>query len=424
MTQISKMSSSSKHSSVIILGAGVIGLCTALECARRGMRVTIVDRAPAERDGCSFGNAGMVVPSHFLPLAAPGMIALGLKWMWNPASPFYLKPRLSPSLFSWGYHFWRAATADRVAAAAPVLRDLGLLSRECFENMGLEFGLVKKGLLLLCKKQETLDEEAHTAEMARSLGIPAEVLDAGATAALDPGVTMDVTGSVFYPKDCHLPPARLVAALEAELVRLGVTFLWETEVRGFACESDRLMAVQTSRGEVEADEFVLAGGIWSTALAKSLDLRLPMQAGKGYSLTMQDPWQLPALCSICTEARVAVTPMDGRLRFGGTMEITGLDQSIARRRVEGIMRAVPQYFPAFTERDFDEIEPWAGLRPLSPDGLPYLGRTARWKNLIVATGHAMMGLSLAPATGKIVADLLEEKEPGVDLRLLDPDRFG
>jgi D-amino-acid dehydrogenase len=416
--------SSAASSSVLILGAGLIGLCSALECARRGMRVTIVDRAPARRDGCSFGNAGMVVPSHFVPLAAPGMIASGLKWMWNPASPFYLKPRLSPSLFSWGYHFWRAATADRVAAAAPILRDLGLLSRERFETMGLEFGLVKKGLLLLCKKQETLDEEAHTAEMARPLGIPAEVLNAAGTAALDPGVTMDIIGSVYYPKDCHLAPARFIAVLEAELIRLGVTFLWETEVRGFACESDRLMAVQTTRGEIEADEFVLAGGIWSTALAKSLDLRLPMQAGKGYSLTMEDPRQLPSLCSICTEARVAVTPMDGRLRFGGTMEITGLDDAIARRRVEGIARAVPQYFPAFSERDFDEIAPWAGLRPLSPDGLPYLGRTARWKNLVVATGHAMMGLSLAPATGKIVADLLEKKEQDIDLRLLEPDRFG
>ena len=409
---------------VLILGSGVIGLCSALECARRGMRVTLIDRAPADRDGCSFGNAGMVVPSHFIPLAAPGMIALGLKWMWNPASPFYLKPRLSPSLFSWGYHFWRAATAERVSAAAPVLRDLGLLSRECFETMDLEFGLVKKGLLLLCKKQETLEEEAHTAEMARSLGIPAEVLDAQATAALDPGVTMDVTGSVYYPGDCHLPPGRFIAAMEAELIRLGATFLWETEIRDFACDSGRLMAVQTSRGEIEADEFVLAGGIWSTALAKALRLRLPMQAGKGYSLTMRDPRQLPELCSICSEARVAVTPMDGRLRFGGTMEITGLDETIVRQRVRGIARAVPQYFPAFAECDFAEIEPWAGLRPLSPDGLPYLGRTARWKNLVVATGHAMMGLSLAPATGKIVADLLEKKEQPIDLRLLDPDRFG
>jgi D-amino-acid dehydrogenase len=409
---------------VIILGAGVVGLCTALECARRGYSVTVIDREPVGRNGCSFGNAGMVVPSHFIPLAAPGVMAQGIRWMFDPSSPFYLKPRPSPELLAWGYRFWKAAKPGRVAAAAPVLRDLGLLSRECFESIGLDFGLVQKGLLMLCKKQETLDEEAHTAEMARSLGLPAEVLDAGATAALDPGLTMDVIGSVFFPRDCHLPPARFIAALEAELVRLGVTFMWESDVRAFAGEGGKIAAVETGRGEVEADEFVLCAGVWSAGLAKSLGFRLPMQAGKGYSLTMEKPWQLPELCSICTEARLAVTPIDGQLRFGGTMEITGIDESIAKQRVRGIVRAVPQYFPAFDERDFDEITPWTGLRPLSPDGMPYLGRTRRWKNLVVATGHAMMGLSLAPATGRIVADLLEEKEPGVDLRLLDLERFG
>ncbi len=410
--------------SVAILGAGVIGLNTALSCARRGMQVTIIDRHSRSRDGCSFGNAGMIVPSHFIPLAAPGMVRLGLKWMWNPESPFYIKPRLDRDLIDWGLRFWKASTAARVAAAAPILRDLSLLSRECFETMDLDFGLVKKGLLMLCKKQETLDEEAHTAAMARSLGIPADVLDAKATAALDPEVTMDVCGSVYFPKDCHLSPGRFIVAMEDELKRLGAAFLWETEIRGFVSESGRLIAVKTSKGEVEADEFVLCGGVWSAELAKALQLRLPMQAGKGYSLTVSKPAQLPELCSICTEARLAVTPMEGALRFGGTMEIAGIDESIALRRVRGIIRAVPEYFPAFEEKDFINIEPWVGLRPVSPDGMPYLGRSQRWKNLIVATGHAMMGLSLAPATGRIVSSLLEGETSPVNLDLLSPDRFG
>ncbi|HQW28541.1 MAG TPA: FAD-dependent oxidoreductase, partial [Verrucomicrobiales bacterium] len=276
----------------------------------------------------------------------------------------------------------------------------------------------------LCKKQETLDEEAHTAAMARSLGIPADVLDAKATAALDPEVTMDVCGSVYFPRDCHLSPGRFIVAMEDELKRLGAAFLWETEIRGFVSESGRLIAVKTSKGEVEADEFVLCGGVWSVELAKALQLRLPMQAGKGYSLTVSKPAQLPELCSICTEARLAVTPMEGALRFGGTMEIAGIDESIARRRVRGIIRAVPQYFPAFEEKDFINIEPWVGLRPVSPDGMPYLGRSQRWENLIVATGHAMMGLSLAPATGRIVSSLLEGETSPVNLDLLSPDRFG
>ncbi|MEQ1748932.1 MAG: FAD-dependent oxidoreductase [Prosthecobacter sp.] len=411
----------SKH--VTILGAGVIGLSTALYCARRGMSVTVIERKAQQRDGCSFGNAGMIVPSHFIPLAAPGMVKLGLKWMWNPESPFYIKPRLNLDLITWGLRFWQASTKQRVDAAAPVLRDLSLLSRQCFEEIGLDFGLVKKGLLMLCKKQQTLDEEAHMAAQARGLGIPAEVLDAKATAALDPAVTMDVAGSVFFPKDCHLSPGRFITAMEEELKRCGAEILWETEVKGFHTEAGMLKSMQTSRGEITSDEFVLSGGIWSDETARALDLNLPMQAGKGYSLTVKNPRQLPELCSICTEARLAVTPMDGALRFGGTMEMAGIDESINPRRVHGIIRAVPDYFPAFQESDFADIQPWSGLRPCSPDGMPYIGRTQRWKNLTIATGHAMMGLSLAPATGRIVADLLAGEKSPVALELLSPDRF-
>ncbi len=410
-----------KH--ITILGAGVIGLSTALYCARRGMKVTVIDQKPRQRDGCSFGNAGMIVPSHFIPLAAPGMVKLGLKWMWNPESPFYIKPRLNLDLMTWGLEFWKAATKDRVNAAAPVLRDLSLLSRQCYDEIGLDFGLVKKGLLMLCKKQQALDEEAHMAETANALGIPAQVLDAKATAALDPAVTMDVCGSVFFPKDCHLAPGRFITAVEAELLKLGVEMLWETEVRGFKVEGGDLKAVSTSKGQVESQEVVLCSGVWSAEMAKELDLKLPMQAGKGYTLTLTNPKQLPELCSICTEARLAVTPMDGALRVGGTMEMAGTDESITPRRVRGITRAFPDYFPAFNECDFADVKPWSGLRPVSPDGMPYIGRTQRWKNLTVATGHAMMGLSLAPATGRIIADVLSGENSPVALELMSPDRF-
>lgn len=412
----------SKH--VTILGAGVIGLCTALYCARRGLKVTVIERKPRQRDGCSFGNAGMVVPSHFIPLAAPGMVKLGLKWMWNPESPFYIKPRFDLDLLNWGMKFWMAATKERVDLAAPILRDLSLLSRQCFEEIGLDFGLVKRGLLMLCKHQRTLDEEAHMAERSRALGIAAEVLDASATAALDPGVTMDVAGSVFYPKDCHLTPGRFIAALEHELSNRGVEVLWETAVEGLETEGGSLRAISTSKGTMEAGEVVLCSGVWSAEMAKKLGLSIPMQAGKGYSLTLANPRQLPELCSICTEARLAVTPMDGALRVGGTMELAGTDESITLRRVRGIVTAFARYFPAFEEGDFTDVNPWSGLRPVSPDGMPYIGRTRRWKNLTVATGHAMMGLSLAPATGNIVAGLLTGEASPVPLDLVSPDRFG
>jgi D-amino-acid dehydrogenase len=382
----------------------------------------------------------MIVPSHFTPLAAPGMVALGLKWMWNPESPFYIKPRLDLELLGWGFKFWRAATRRRAACAEPLLRDLNFASRAAYEELaeavkGIgDFGLVKRGLLMLCRTSHTLDEEAKFAARANELGVPAEVLDAKQAAALDPDVTMDVAGAVYFSKDAHLSPGRFMAALQAECERMGVKFLWNTEVVGTrvtaGCVEALVMtpAVQVGRPrsvaaeDVAADEFVLAGGSWSPLFARELGLRLPMQAGKGYSLTLARPRELPRLCSICTEARLAVTPMGDTLRVGGTMEIAGLNEDINPARVRGITKAFPKYFPKFSEADFAGVQPWRGLRPCSPDGLPYLGRTAKFPNVILATGHAMMGLSLGPVTGRLVAEIVSDEQPSFDLALLSPDR--
>lgn len=412
---------------IIVIGGGVIGCCTACYAVRKGHQVTVIDRHPEEYAGCSFGNAGMIVPSHFVPLAAPGMVALGLKWMWNPESPFYIKPRFDWDLLSWGWKFYRAANAARVATSAPLLRDLHLASRAAFEELAAlpdnDFGLVKKGLLMLCKSDHALAEEAKTAELARQFGLPAEVLDARQTAALEPNVRMNIAGSVYFPKDCHLSPARFMSALRQHLKAAGVQFMWNTGVTGFALDGNRIRAVKTPRGEITADEFALCGGSWSPVVARSLRLNLPMQAGKGYSLTLTKPRQLPAICSIFAEARVAVTPMGETLRFGGTMEIAGLNEEINAVRVQGIVKSVPQYYPEFTVNDFAGIQPWCGLRPCSPDGLPYLGRTQKYANLVIATGHSMMGLSLAPITGKLVAALFSGEKPEIDLQRLSPDRY-
>ena len=410
-----------KH--VLIIGGGVIGLSTAYYAAKRGLSVRVVDRGGG---GCSFGNAGMIVPSHFTPLAAPGMVAMGLKWMWNPESPFYIKPRLNWELAAWAWKFMRASTKEHVARCAPVIRDLSFASRALFEELAhtLDFGLVKRGLLMLCKTQHALDEEARTAPTANALGVPAEVLDAKATAALDPAVTMDIAGSVYFPKDCHLSPERFMAALRGELEKMGVTFHNDTTVKGWRTEGRRVLAVETSRGEMEADEFALCGGAWTPGILRGLRSQLPMQAGKGYSLTLAKPRELPQLCAIFTEARVAVTPMNGALRFGGTMQIAGLDETINARRVAGIVKAVSRYYPQFSPDDFADVKPWAGLRPCSPDGMPFIGRIRAYDNLSTATGHAMMGLSLAPITGKLMADVFTHELPAINLALLDPERYG
>jgi D-amino-acid dehydrogenase len=412
---------------IVVIGGGVVGLSTAYYCARQGDHVIVLDRGTPTDEGCSFGNAGMIVPSHFVPLAAPGMVALGLKWMWNPASPFYLKPRLDRDLLSWGWKFYRAANPGHVTRAAPLLRDLSLLSRACFKELahltGNEFGLVEKGLLMLCKSEHTLAEEAKTAARARQLGLPAEVLDAKQTAALEPGVRMNIAGSVYFPKDCHLSPAHFMATLRRLAQKADVESRWQSEVTGWHAHGQQIEAVRTPQGEFTGDEFVLCGGAWSPLLARELGLKLPLQAGKGYSLTVPKPRRLPQICSILCEARVAVTPMNGSLRFGGTMELAGLDETINPVRVQGIVNAVPRYYPEFDANDFRNLPAWCGLRPCSPDGLPYLGRTRRYANLTIATGHAMMGLSLGPITGRLVAGIVQGEQLPVDIDLLDPNRY-
>jgi D-amino-acid dehydrogenase len=249
------------------------------------------------------------------------------------------------------------------------------------------------------------------------------VLDARQAAALDPHVIMDIAGAIYYPQDCHLQPDRYVALLERRIAAAGGELIFDADAIGWRRKGGRLQAVRTSVGDIEADEFVLAAGAWSPALTGELALRLPMQAGKGYSVTLPQPVDLPRICSILTEARVAVTPMGGALRVGGTMEIVGMNERISQRRIEGILSALPRYYPRFRREHFDGIEPWCGLRPCSPDGLPYLGRTLAAENLVVATGHAMMGLSLAPVTGELAAQIADDETPRFDLRLLAPDRF-
>lgn len=412
--------------SILIIGAGVIGLCTAYYAARRGHVVRVVERGNAEHDGCSFGNAGFIVPSHFVPLAAPGMVKLGLKWMWNPKSPFYVKPRLSWDLIRWGLKFNRAATAAHVDKSAPLLRDLNFASRACYEQLADELGddflLTKRGLLMLCKTQQTLDEESHAAQKANQLGIPAEALDAAAAAKLEPNITMDIAGAVYFPKDCHLSPAKFMQSLLRQLQKMGVGFRWETQLTGWRARDGKIEAAKTSNGELLADQYVLAAGAWSSQTLVDLNLRLPMQAGKGYNVTMKNPRQMPAIAAIFTEARVAITPLGESLRFGGTMEIAGLNETISPQRVQGIIEAVPRYYPAFKTEDFAGIQPWVGLRPCSPDGLPYVGRFANYVNLTAATGHAMMGMSLGPITGKLVSEILSGEKPSIETGMLRPER--
>jgi D-amino-acid dehydrogenase len=414
-------------SRIVVIGGGVVGLSVAHECATKGHRVVVLERRAPEREGCSLANAGMLVPSHFVPLASPGVIAKGLRWMWDDESPFHVKPRASAELLDWAWKLSRAATPERVRRAAPVLRDLHLASRAIFEDWSARwdnaFALERKGLFMLCRTDEGLQHETRAAELAKSLDMPAEVLTPADVATREPDMRMAITGAVYYALDAHLTPQRLMEALRSETQRLGVELRHDTEVRGWRATSARIEAVETGAGQIGGDEFVLCGGIWSTGLARQLDLRLPMQAGKGYSLTLEAPPALPRAGAILTEARVAVTPMGRTLRVGGTMEIAGIDETINPARIRGIVKSACEYYPDFNPSHFASATVRTGLRPCSPDGMPYIGRFARFSNLSAATGHAMMGVSLAPITGRLIAELLSGEPTSCRIEPLSPDRY-
>ena len=413
---------------VVVIGGGAVGLASADELLARGHRVTIVERGGPDHDCCSLGNAGYISPSHFLPLAAPGLLGQALRWMGNPESPFYVPPRPDPALAGWMWRFWLASSPARAHAAGPLMRDLNLASRTLFESLAAEtgdaFSLVRRGCLTLFQTQRGLDREAEHAERSRALGMDAQVLDAKAVAALEPGVSLDVAGGVFYPLDAHVTPDRFHAALTRRVAEKGGVFLWNAESRGFTHDSRRIRAVATTQGDIQGDEFLVAAGAYSSALVAPLGIGLPLQPGKGYSLTMPKPPEMPTRPLLLQEVRVAITPMNGSLRFGGTLELGAWGPEINPPRIRGIVRSALKHLTAFREDHFQGLTAWSGLRPCSPDGLPYVGRFRRFENLSVAAGHAMMGLSMSLITGRVVAQILSDGQPAYDLTLLDPDRFG
>ncbi|MGD7653450.1 MAG: NAD(P)/FAD-dependent oxidoreductase [Verrucomicrobiales bacterium] len=407
----------------LVIGGGFAGLCSAYYLAKAGRRVVVVDRDPSMRESCSNRNAGMIVPSHFIPLAAPGVVAQGMKWMLNKSSPFSFRPQLDVALWKWCWQFWRHANKRNVENSRGLLRDLSLESRSLFEELSdeLGFALAKRGLLMLCQSEEGLHEESEVAAMAGELGIQAEVCGPERLRELDPGVEMNALGGVWFSQDCHLDTEGFLAALRAGVAKLGGEFR-EGEITDFRVQGDRVThAVDAAGEELPVAGVTVAGGAWSPEIARKLGLVLPMQGGKGYSFTLPNPAQQPALCSLLKEGRVAVTPMGDSLRVAGTMEIGGNDLSVNRARLQGVIDTFCRFFPAFEPSAFEGLDVWSGLRPCSPDGMPFVGRAAGFTNATVATGHSMLGLSLGPVTGRMIADLVAGGE--VDKRL-DPARFG
>ncbi len=411
---------------IAIVGGGIIGLSIAYYLNKAGHKVTIFDQGNL-KDNCSSGNAGMIVPSHIIPLAAPGMIAKGIRWMFNSKSPFYVRPRLSGDLIRWGLKFYAHANHQHVEKSAPVLKEISAMSKSLYRDLAKEpdfsFGYEERGLLMLYQTTETEKEEVQAANLANRNGVEARVLSLSEVQLLEPEVHVKARGGIYFPGDAHLIPQLLVSNLIQHLQKRGVTIFSEMRVDDFAVSGERVVNLQVQQERPAFDEFIIATGAWSGIFCSKLKLDVPMQSGKGYSFTLQDVKKNVRIPSLLLEGRVAVTPMGTSLRFGGTMEIGDTDRSVNMNRVKGIVETIPKYYPEMSVNVPIPNQVWNGLRPCSPDGLPYIGRSRQYKNLIIATGHSMMGLSLGLATGKLVTELVNETRTSMDLSPFNPERF-
>jgi len=410
---------------VLIIGGGIVGLSSAYYLHKQGFEVTVLDKGDWI-DNCSFGNAGMIVPSHFVPLAAPGMIKQGIRWMFNSKSPFYVRPALNSNLVKWGLSFMQHATTKHVSNAAVPLRDLSLLSKKLYEDLakqpGFDFELTKKGILAFYKTEKAAEEEAHLAEKAISLGLDMAVLNAQECKDLQPDLALDVLGAVHYRCDAHLYPTKLMNGLINYLQNNGVKLIGKKEVDSIESRGNKIVKVHTGEMTWEADHFVLATGSWSPAVAKMAAVNVSLMPGKGYSFMEAEPQNRLTIPALLCEARVAITPMNGSIRYGGTMELDQINTKVNMQRVKGIVEAIPQYFPDLKPALPVEKNVWYGFRPASPDGLPYIGRSDKKQNLIIATGHGMMGLSLGPATGLLVSQLIAEEQTTLSMDAFAVDR--
>jgi D-amino-acid dehydrogenase len=413
---------------VVIIGGGIIGLSSAYYLQQSGHDVTVIDKTDMQGN-CSYGNAGYVCPSHFVPLATPGIVKQGLKWMLNAKSPFYVQPRLSLSLVDWGMKFMRSATPEKVENAAVPLRDIAILSQKMYEDWiklpQFAFAYEHKGLLEIFQTQAGAEHSRHMVEKAHQLGLlDTALLDYNALQALEPQTKINAIGAVWFKCDAHLYPNKLMQQLIADLTQKGVRMVYGEEVKDFENNKGQITKVITKNTVHDADSVVIASGSWSREVAAKMNVKIPLVAGRGYSVTLEDsPYKInyPA---VLVEGRVALTPMDGnKIRFGGTMEITSTQTPPRMSRVQGVLQAVERFYPEFKVPLPTMDKVWYGYRPCSADGLPYIGRAQQWKNVIMATGHAMLGLSLGAGTGKLVSEILNEEKYSMNIAPFNPNRF-
>jgi D-amino-acid dehydrogenase len=407
---------------IAIIGGGVIGVASAVELARRGAQVTVLERDRIGH-GCSYGNAGWLTPSQAVPLANPSMLLKSFKWMFDPDSPLYIQPRLDPALIRWLIGFLLASRTSKFERGTAALVELCRMSVDLWEELATRspetFGFERHGLLAVYENAASLEAARPGVDLVCRSGVRAERWTADEIREREPAVTGRQAGGYFYPDDAHCEPYRAVKALEAEARALGVRFLEGTEVYRISNGAGP-RRLTTTHGEISAGQLVIATGPWSEALGKMLGLRLPVIGAKGYSIVLPPGDPQPSRSIYLVERKIAVNPHRDALRIAGTLELVRDDFSINARRVDVILRGAKGML------NIEETAPreiWRGLRPCTPDGMPLIGRARGRGDVWLATGHQMAGLKTAPGTGLLLAQLMTGETPRFDPEPFRADRY-
>jgi D-amino-acid dehydrogenase len=412
----------------VVIGAGAVGIASAYYLQRAGFAVTVVDQGDVGR-GCSYGNSCLIVPSHSEPLPGPGVVGQALRFLLSSTSPFYVRPRLDPGLltFFWQFrkHCNRVSAERGFEALAGLSRASLSLYQELTAARDADFFFRREGLLEVYLTERGVERGRHARELMETEGFPARLLSRDEVLDFERALSPSVAGGLFIESEAHGFSFGFVQALARTVERRGGRIVTHRPVAGLRVDGRRVTAVRVGEtpheDEVESDVVVLAAGSWSKRLGEAAGISIPLQPAKGYSATVDAFEGAPRVPVLIKERRVTVTPLGDRVRFGGTLELAGFDSAIDRARYGAVVKAARETLKA--DFPMKNEEAWCGWRPLTPDGLPIIDRAHPLEGLIVATGHAMLGFTQAPMTGKLVSELASGEEPSLPLEPFRLDRF-
>lgn len=409
---------------VVIVGAGVIGATSAYHLAKNDHEVTVIEAGHIGQ-GASFGNAGWICPADSGPVQAPGMVLQGIKWMLKSDSPLFIKPR--PSLPFARFLLQMARQCNASDWRAGLQANIGLFADSMhwfdeYRRDGIDFEMYESGLLVAFLGAEKFEHHLHDLDIVRAAGFDPQTFVGDAVREYDAALSDNVHGGILFPHERQIRSESITPALVQRCRRLGVQFREQCAFEGVVREGNRVTAVRTPEGRIACDAVVVAAGVWSAGVARSMGVRLAIEPGKGYSIEYSTaPVTLRSNTSFA-ERKVVATPLGKALKLAGTMEFSGYDSSINPARSDAIRRG-PADFVRGWQSPKPDVEAWSGFRPMTPDSLSMIGRLGKHENAYVASGHGMFGLTMAPATALAVVEMVESGRVPARLAPFNPARF-